>query len=92
MPDTYVYQIKGILEKPNKEVSGFRITICTVEYMGLVDVPASIFSKELLAYFKYRLAVNNSLDVRKIPNSIINQMRTPMNKWLDEWVLNGCCK
>jgi hypothetical protein len=92
MSDTYVYQIKGVLEKPNKEVGGFRITICTVDYMGMVDVPANIFSKELLAYFKYRLAVNNYLDVRKIPNSIINQMRMPMNKWLDEWVLNGCCK
>jgi hypothetical protein len=92
MPDTYVYQIKGVLEKPNKEVGGFRITICTVEYMGLVDVPADIFSKELLAYFKYRLAVNNHLDVRKLPNNIINQLRKPMNKWLDEWVLNGCCK
>lgn len=92
MSDTYVYQIKGVLEKPNKEVGGFRITICTVEYMGLVDVPANIFSKEVLAYFKYRLAVNNHLDIRKLPDNITNQLRAPMNKWLDEWVLNGCCK
>ena len=85
----YVYQIKGVLEKPNKEVGGFRVAVCTADVLELVDVPAKIFKPELLAYFKYRLSVNNYLDVRKLPDNIANQLRTPMNEWLDYWVCNG---
>jgi hypothetical protein len=92
MSNVYVYQIKGVLEKPNKEIGGFRVAVCTAEYLGNLDIPADIFSSELLAYFKYRLAVNNYLDVRKLPDNIINQLRDPMNKWLDEWFLNGYCR
>jgi len=85
----YGYQIKGGLEKPNKEIGGFRVAVCSSDILQLVDVPADIFKPELLAYFKYRLAVNNYLDVRKIPDNIANQLRTPMNEWLDYWVCHG---
>jgi len=85
----YVYQIKGVLEKPNKEVGGFRVAVCSADILQHVDVPAEIFKPELLAYFKYRLAVNNHLDVRKLPNHVMNQLRKPMDQWLDYWVLYG---
>ena len=89
MSSTYVYQIKGVLEKPNKEIGGFRVAVCSADILQLVDIPADIFEPELLAYFKYRLSVNNYLDVRKVPDNIHNQLRNPMNKWLDHWVCNG---
>ena len=89
MSSTYVYQIKGILEKPNKEVGGFRVAVCSADILQAVDVPADIFDKEILAYFKYRLAVNNHLDIRKIPYTIEKKLRDPLNKWLDNWVFNG---
>jgi hypothetical protein len=87
--DAYVYQIKGILEKPNKEIGGFRVAVCSATILQTVDVPANIFKPELLAYFKYRLAVNNHLDIRKIPDNIHNELRKPMNEWLDYWVSYG---
>jgi hypothetical protein len=85
----YVYQIKGVLEKPNKDIGGFRVVVCSSDILQAVDVPAGIFKPELLAYFKYRLAVNNHLDVRQLPHKIMNELREPMNDWLDNWVLHG---
>ena len=89
MSSTYVYQIKGILEKPNKEIGGFRVAVCSADILQAVDVPADIFDKEILAYFKYRLAVNNYLDIRKVPDKIHNDLRKPLNEWLDYWVCYG---
>lgn len=89
MSKHYVYQIKGILEKPNKEIAGIRVAICSAELLDHVDVPASIFEKELLAYLKYRLAVNNYVDVRKFPVKIENQLRAPLNAYLDNWILSS---
>jgi hypothetical protein len=88
MSKQYVYQIKGIMEMPNKDIGAIRVAICSTEVLDFVDVPASIFPKELLAYLKYRLAVNNYVDVRKFPDKITNQLRTPLNAYLDNWVLS----
>lgn len=85
----YVYQIKGILEKPNKEIGAIRVAVCSTDILEHVDVPASVFDKELLAFLKYRLAVNNHLDVRKLPDNIVNKLRSPLNAYLDNWVLSG---
>lgn len=89
MSKHYVYQIKGIMEMPNKDIGAIRVAICTADILEHVDVPASIFEKELLAYLKYRLAVNNHVDVRKFPDKITNQLRTPLNAYLDNWVLTA---
>ena len=89
MSSTYVYQIKGILERTNKDIGAIRVALCTAEILQTVDVPAEIFEPELLSFLKYRLAVNNYLDVRKLPNGIQNKLRAPLNQWLDNWVLNG---
>ena len=87
MSKLYVYQIKGVLETPHKEIGGIRVAVCSVDTLEFVDVPASVFDKELLSFLKYRLAVNNYLDVRKLPDNIVNKLKTPLNAYLDNWVL-----
>lgn len=87
MSKLYVYQIKGILEKPNKEIGGMRVLLCSKDFFDSVDVPASIFDKATLDYLKFRLKVNAFVDVRKLPITIQNRIRSPMNQWLDNWVI-----
>jgi len=87
MSKLYVYQIKGILEKSNKDVSGIRVLVCSKDFFDSVDVPAEVIDKETLRYLKYRLAVNEFVDVRKLPIVIQNRIRVPLNLWLDNWVL-----
>lgn len=87
MPNLYVYQIKGILEKPNKEIGGMRVLLCSKDFFEQVDVPAEIFDKDTLGYLKYRLAVNEFIDVRRLPIVIQNKIRAPLNQWLDNWVI-----
>ena len=87
MSKLYVYQIKGILEKPNRDIGGIRVLLCSKDFFDSVDVPANIIDKETLRYLKYRLAVNAFVDVRKLPIVIQNRIRTPLNLWLDNWVL-----
>jgi hypothetical protein len=87
MSNLYVYQIKGVLEKPNKDIGGIRVLVCNKDILELVDIPPEIFDKEILQFLKFRLAVNDFLDIRKLPYSIQNRMRAPMNRWLDNWVM-----
>ena len=87
MSKQYVYQIKGILEKPNKDIGGIRILICSQNYFDSVDVPAVVFDKETLRYLRFRLAVNDYINVNRLPISVVNRIREPMNKWLDNWVI-----
>jgi hypothetical protein len=87
MSNKYAYQIKGLLEKENKDIGGLRVMVCTADFFDIVDVPADIFDSELLRFLKFRLAVNDYLDVRKLPYTIQNDMRAPLNVWLDNWVL-----
>jgi hypothetical protein len=87
MSKLYVYQIKGILEKPNKDIGGMRVLLCSKDFFDSVDVPAQVFDKETLQYLKYRLRVNEFVDVRKLPIAIQNKIRAPLNLWLDNWVI-----
>ena len=87
MSKIYVYQIKGILERPNKDIGGLRVLVCTKDFFDSIDVPADIFNPEVMRYLKFRLAVNDFIDVNKLPVSVINNLRGPMNQWLDNWVL-----
>ena len=89
MSKMYVYQIKGLLEKPNKDIGGMRVLVCSKDFFDTVDVPVEIFEKEILDYLKFRLQVNEYIDMQKLPNEIINKIRFPMNRWLDQWVLSG---
>jgi hypothetical protein len=87
MSKQYVYQIKGILEKPNKDIGGIRVLVCSQNYFDSVDVPAAVFDKETLKYLKFRLAVNDYINVNRLPIPVVNRIREPMNKWLDNWVI-----
>jgi hypothetical protein len=87
MSKLYVYQIKGILEKSNKDIGGMRVLLCSKDFFDSIDVPVEIFDKETIRYLKFRLAVNDYIDVQKLPVYIINRIRSPMNRWLDNWVI-----
>jgi len=64
-----------------------RVLLCSKDFFDSVDVPASIFDKGTLNYLKFRLKVNEFVDVRKLPVPIQNKIRLPMNQWLDNWVI-----
>ena len=85
MSSLYVYQIKGLLERPNKDIGGIRVMVCSKYFFDTVDVPSDIIDAEVLRYLKFRLAVNGFLDVRKLPIPIVNRLRGPINIWLDNW-------
>ena len=87
MSKLYVYQIKGLLEKQNKDIGGIRVLVCSKNFFDSVDVPAAIIDRETLRYLKFRMAVNDYMNVNKLPPSIINKLRNPMNVWLDDWVI-----
>ena len=86
---TYAYQIQGALENARHDVLGFRVFVCTAKFFDSVDIPAEIFDREVLAYMKFRLAVTERVDMRRLPNAILNKLRPPMNRWLDQWVLEN---
>lgn len=86
---TYVYQIMGILEHPEtKKVGGVRVIICTASIFEQVDVPATCMQTEMIAYLRYRSAVCNHFDVRRLPNGVVNELRNSIGKWLDQYVLS----
>jgi hypothetical protein len=87
MSKYYVYQITGLLERPNKHIGGIRVIVCTTDFFETIDVPSTIIDKDTLKYLKFRLAVNDSLNVKNLPIPIINRLRGPLNQWLDNWVL-----
>jgi hypothetical protein len=85
----YAYQIQGALEDPNKNIRGFRVLVCTVDYLNTVDAPVEIFDKDTLEYLKYRFSICEYMNIQKLPISIQNKIRGPLGKWLDKWVLEN---
>lgn len=85
----YAYQIKGMLETPDKKMGGLRVLVCDVNYFDLVDVPVAIFDKETIAYMQFRIKVNDYLDINRLPIVIQNRLRAPLGRWLDRWVLEN---
>lgn len=85
----YVYQIMGILEHPEtKKVGGIRVVVCTANIFEQVDVPADCMQKEMRAYLRFRSAVCNHFDVRRLPYGVQNDLRASIGKWLDNYVLS----
>lgn len=82
----YVYRIQGVLEKSDGEIGGIRVSLCSSTLLTDVDVPSSIFPKELLDYLKFRLHVNNYLNIQQLPNKLQTELRNPLGKYLDKWV------
>lgn len=88
----YAYQVKGLLERADKSIGGLVVLVCTPHAFEEVDVPGDIFDKETLAFLRYRIAVNDFLDINKLPWSALKHIRGPLNKYLDDWVASGNIK
>jgi hypothetical protein len=85
----YVYQIQGMLETAQGRFGGLRVLVCNVNYFDSVDVPSAIFDKELKKYMEFRLRVYEHMDIQRLPIRVQYQIRTPLGKWLDRWVLDN---
>jgi len=50
MSKYYVYQIRGLLERPDKSIGGIRVIVCTATHFDEVDIPSDVFDKEIPAF------------------------------------------
>ena len=85
----YVYQIQGALEDSNGKLRGFRVLVCNLHYFDSADAPVDILDKETAKYIEFRLKVCEYLDINRLPVEIQNKIRTPLGRWLDQWVLDN---
>lgn len=85
----YVYQIQGALENAAGKFCGFRVMVCNSLYFDVADAPVEIFDKETARYIEFRLKLTEKFDVRKLPPSVENNIRAPLGRWLDRWVLDN---
>ena len=85
----YVYQIQGALEDSSGRLRGFRVLVCNLHYFDSADAPVDILDKETAKYIEFRLKVCEYLDINRLPVEIQNKIRTPLGRWLDQWVLDN---
>ena len=86
----YGYQIQGALENEQGQFKGFRVLVCDLYNFDSVDVPVEIFDKETVLYLQFRLKVTTSTpNIKNFPISVQNRIRTPLGRWLDQWVLKN---
>jgi len=85
----YVYQIQGALESEDGVLRGLRILVCDLYNFDLVDVPIAVLDKETRAFLKFRLKVTETLNIQRLPIRIQNNIRAPLGRWLDQWVLDN---
>ena len=85
----YAYTIQGALEGSKKEILGFRVVVVTSYNFYLVDAPAELFDKDVLAYIKFRFKLNTKLNMQTLPPNINLKIRTPLGRFLDCWVLEN---
>ena len=86
----YVYQIHGALENVDGQFKGLRVLVCNVNYFDIVDVPAEILPKETAKFLQFRLKVTTgALNIQKLPYKVQNDIRDPLGRWLDRWVLEN---
>lgn len=88
----YAYQVKGLMERADKSIGAIVVLVCSATAFEEIQVPASIFDKETLAFLRYRIAVNDFLDINKLPWDVLKKLRGPLNDYLDDWVANGNLK
>lgn len=82
----YAYQIQGTLES-HGQLRGLRILVCDQYNFDSVDVPIEIFDRETVVYLQFRIRLNEKMDIRKLPVKVENNIRAPLGRWLDRWVL-----
>ena len=85
----YVYQIQGALESEDGVLRGLRVLVCDLYNFDSVDVPIAVLDKETRAYLKYRLMVTEANNIQQLPIRIQNNIRAPLGRWLDRWVLDN---
>ena len=86
----YVYQIQGVLESPAGKLKGLRILVCDLYNFDSADVPIDILDPETRQYLAFRLKLaDDALNIQRLPVKIQNNIRTPLGKWLDRWVLDN---
>ena len=85
----YAYQIQGALENPQGLFLGLRVLVCDVNNFESVDVPVEVLDSETARYIQFRLNINQTIDIQKLPVKIQNSIRTPLGRWLDHWVVNN---
>ena len=86
----YVYQIQGALETPIGEFTGFRVLVCDLHNLEAVDIPAAVIDRETRKYLEFRLQLtDDALNIQRLPVKIQNNIRAPLGRWLDRWVLDN---
>ena len=86
----YVYQIQGALENPPGKLRGLRILVCDLYNFDQADVPIEILDRETRKFLEFRLKLtDDALVIQRLPDKIQNNIRTPLGKWLDRWVLDN---
>jgi hypothetical protein len=86
----YVYQIQGALESATGQLKGLRVLVCDINNFDSVDAPIAILDKETARYLQFRLTVTTeTLNIQSLPLGIQNKIRTPLGRWLDQWVLEN---
>jgi hypothetical protein len=86
----YVYQIQGVLESPAGKLTGLRILVCDLYNFDQADVPIEILDRETQKYIEFRLKLSeDALNIQRLPVKVQNNIRNPLGKWLDRWVLDN---
>jgi hypothetical protein len=86
----YVYQIQGALESPAGKLRGLRILVCDLYNFDQADAPIEILDHETVKYLEFRLKItDDALNIQRLPVKIQNNIRNPLGKWLDQWVLDN---
>ena len=85
-----MYQIQGVLESPAGKLTGLRILVCDLYNFDQADVPIEILDYETVKYIEFRLKLSeDALNIQRLPVKVQNNIRTPLGKWLDRWVLDN---
>ena len=86
----YVYQIQGALESKQGQLLGLRVLVCDVNYFDSVDVPVEVLDSETVKYLQFRLSITaETINIQQMPVEVQNKIRTPLGRWLDQWVLDN---
>jgi hypothetical protein len=86
----YVYQIQGAMENSQGVFTGFRVLVCDLYNFDSVDIPAAVMDKETRKYLEFRLQLtDDALKIQSLPVKIQNNIRAPLGRWLDRWVLEN---
>ena len=86
----YVYQISGALESAQGQFKGLQVLVCDLYNFDSVNVPAEILDRETVKFLEFRLKLSDHpLSIQKLPNRVQNNIRIPLGKWLDQWVLEN---